>query len=130
LAVSYRTIKLYYEFSEYTLYIQNENETIGHADIETIKATLSGKNYKQVTGTSYEWKYTFEFASQEVFDFFNNAYLAETDGNQVQFSRENYQNVYSAYQDCIISRPTYQEVDIDTAGVTIYSNLEVTIRNA
>lgn len=126
MAKTYITIKLSYNTTETEIDVRLTNEDQVKEDIFTVREAIDGTPYYQKTGERISWEYSFNYATEDVYDFFKDAYDAFQAGQTVTFERENDSGAFDSYT-VIISRPEYED---DTVGTTdkVYADLACRIR--
>lgn len=126
MAKIYRTIKFTYDLTTYEIDILTERETSTLEDIYTIRQTLTGKRYKQITGTNIKaWNYSFPKIDENVFDFYNDAYEASVAGTSITLEREQDDGTFESY-DVIVNRPSWQDDTISTTE-KVYNDFAIEV---
>lgn len=125
MAKTYRTIKFVTPTETLSIDIRIENEEVVRNEISSIFESASGKRYKTITGSNENYKYRFDYCDSEVYDFFIDAY-AET---SLTFERELDDGTYDSFE-AFISRPQYQDENVDNTGEKVYRDLRVEVFSA
>jgi hypothetical protein len=124
----YRTIKFTYNLTTVEIDVRLENENVLNEELSSIRQTIDGSRWKQITGTSSVYTYAFGFCTDDVYDFFVNAYNNNSSFD-VTFEREQDDGSFSS-ELVIIDLPQAQDDNIGVDDLKVYAGLQVRVLTA
>jgi hypothetical protein len=122
-AKTYRQITLSYGITSESIDVRLVNENIEREDLNRIRQTINGTRYEFWTGFRRRFRYVYTLTNTDVFDFFQNAYEAYRDGEDVTLEIETDDGSTENIA-VIVSRPQYRDDTLGTDG-KFYQSVEV-----
>lgn len=125
MAKVYRTIKFDYNATSTQIDVRTEVFQKIDQDLSVIRESIDGTPYEFSTGDTRSWRIRIRHTTEEIYDFFYNAYSAYRNNQTVTFSIEQDDGAFNAYT-VIVRLPEVQE---DTIGLTdkVYKDLSIDI---
>lgn len=126
-AKDHRTIRITYNLTTLEIDVLTGSERVTRDELSSVRQTIDGSRYKQITGSSETFDYTFSLVESDIYDFFDEAYT-NSESYDLTLSRENDDGSFTD-TDIIMDRPQWQDETVGTDG-KIYGNLTVRLYSA
>ena len=127
MAKTYRTLKFEYGTTTEQIDVRLTLESVEREDLETIRQAADGTRYSYVTGYKRRFEYEYDYADNDVYNFFANGYNAFNGGQTVRFYREQDDGSFESFP-VIIRRPQFRDETISsTSGEKVYADVSVEV---
>lgn len=125
---AYRRLKFTYNSTTLEIDVPLTSESVKRNEISSVRPTIDGSRYKQITGENTNYVYNFAYCDSDIYDFFNTAHI-NNENSDVTLQREQDDGTFSS-ETVIIDKPQYQDDVIGNDGLKVYRNLTIQVFSA